>query len=61
MEFLNPNWLSIEMASADAAIEEWSTGLRASFDAVSQSLSERPDLSGATREDEHHRDIVRQV
>jgi hypothetical protein len=34
MEPLNPRWLSIEMARAEAAVGNWPTDLKKSFEAV---------------------------
>lgn len=39
MGTLNPEWLSIEAQSIDAAVENWGEAVRASYQATLQSLA----------------------
>jgi hypothetical protein len=50
MGALNPEWLSIEAQSIDAAVENWGEAVRSSYQATLQSLtcadaSERPNAA----------------
>ena len=38
MGSLNPQWLSIELESIDATVENWSAAVRASYQAALQTL-----------------------
>jgi hypothetical protein len=41
MGSLNPRWLSIELESIDATVENWSAAVRTSYEAALQTLVKR--------------------
>jgi hypothetical protein len=41
MGTLNPRWLSIELESIDATVENWSMAIRTSYEAALQTLTKK--------------------
>jgi hypothetical protein len=49
MSSLNPRWLSIEMAFADAAVNNWPEELKKSFEAASTTFHRATDKEEARK------------
>jgi hypothetical protein len=58
MATLNPRWLSIEMADADAAINSWPTDLRKSYEAAAENFHRGVAAQSLNSEELHHSKVA---